>query len=87
MQYKSKAVNINVGDVVMIKGESKKRGKWKIGKISELFQGKHNQTRGACVKTSHDYLDRPIQLLYPLELHCNRCKTKTRQHKSDKKKS
>ena len=27
-QYKSKAVNINVGDVVMINGESKKREKW-----------------------------------------------------------
>ena len=38
------------------------------------------------MKTSHDYLDIPIQPLYPLELHCNRCQTKTRQHKSDKKK-
>ena len=40
MHYKSKAVKINVGAVVMIKGESKKRGKWKIDIISELFQGK-----------------------------------------------
>ena len=39
-QYKSKAVNINVGDVVMINGESKKREKWKIGIISE---GKDDQ--------------------------------------------
>ena len=37
MQHESKAVNINVRDVVMIKDESKKRGKWKIGIISELF--------------------------------------------------
>ena len=43
MQYKSKAVNINVGNVVIIKGESKKRGKWKIGIISKLFQGKDDQ--------------------------------------------
>ena len=43
MQHKSKAVNINVGDVVMIKGESKKRGRWKIGIISELFEGKEDQ--------------------------------------------
>ena len=40
MQHKSKAVNINVGDVVMMKGEIKKRWKWKIGIITELFQGK-----------------------------------------------
>ena len=43
MQPKSKAVNINVGDEVMIKGENKKRGRWKIGTISELFQGKNDK--------------------------------------------
>ena len=76
MQHKSKAVNINVGDVVMIKDESKERGKWKISIISELFQGKDDQIRGAQVKTPRGYLDRPIQLLYPLALHCNRYKIK-----------
>ena len=76
MQHKSKAVNINVGDVVMIKDESKERGKWKISIISELFQGKDDQIRGAQVKTPRGSLDRPIQLLYPLELHCNRYKIK-----------
>ena len=70
----------------MIKGESKKRGKWKIGIISELFQGKDDHIRDARVKTPRDYLGRPIQLLYPPELHCNRCKTKTKQRESDKKK-
>ena len=37
MQHESKAININERDVVMIKDESKKRGKWKIDIISELF--------------------------------------------------
>ena len=82
-QYKFKAVNINVGDVVMINGESKKREKWKIGIISE---GKDDQIRGARVKTPSHYLDRPIQLLYTLEPHCNRYKTKTKHCRSDKKK-
>ena len=86
MQYKFKSVNINVGHVVMIKDESKKGGKWKIGIISELFQGKDDQIQGARVKTPRSYLDRPIELLYPLELHCNRCKIKSKQHESDKKK-
>ena len=36
MQYKSKAVGINVGDVVMIKGKSKKKRKWKISVISDF---------------------------------------------------
>ena len=54
--------------------------------ISKLFQGKDDQIRGAPVKTPGDYLDRPIQLLYPLELRCNMYKTKTKQYESDKKK-
>ena len=86
MQHKFKSVNINVGHVVMIKDESKKRGKWKIGIISELFQGKDDQIRGARMKIPRGYLDRPIQLLYPLELHCSRYKVKSKQHESDKKK-
>ena len=60
MQHSSRAVNINVGDAVMIKDESKKRRKWKIGIISELFQGKDDQIRGARVKTPRGYMDRPI---------------------------
>ena len=87
MQYKPEAVNISVGDVVMIKGESKKRGKWKIGIISELFQGKDDQIRCVRVKIRRYYLDRPIRLLYPLELHWYRYKiTKRKQHESDEKK-
>ena len=86
MQYKSKVVNINVEDIVMIKGESKKKGRWKIGKISELFQAKDDQVRGAQVKTPIGYFDRPIQLLYPLELHCSRYKIKSKQHESDERK-
>ena len=49
MQHKSKAVNINVEDVVMVNG-GKKRGRWKIGIVSELFQGKDDQIQGARVK-------------------------------------
>ena len=67
IQHKSKAVKIDAGDGVMVKGESKKRGKWKISIINELFQGKDDQIRCAQVKTPSDYLDRPIQLLYPLD--------------------
>ena len=60
MQHKFNAVNTNVGDVVMIKDESKKRRKWKIAIISELFQGKDDQIRGARVKKPRGNLDRPI---------------------------
>ena len=68
MQHKPRAVNINERDIVMIKGESKKRWRKKISIISEPYKGKDDQILGAQVKTISDYLDRPIQLLYPLEL-------------------
>ena len=38
------------------------------------------------MKAPLGYLDRPIQLLYPLQLHCNRYKIISKQHESDKKK-
>ena len=38
------------------------------------------------MKAPRDYLDRHIQLMYPLQLHCNRHKTKTKQYETDKKK-
>ena len=54
MQQNSKAINVDVGGVVMIKVESKKREKWKIFIISELFQGKDDQiqTNPAAVSSS-----------------------------------
>lgn len=56
MQQNSKAVNVDVEGVVMVKVESKKKKKekWKIFIISELFQGKDDQiqTNPAAVSSS-----------------------------------
>lgn len=51
--------------------EDKKHGKWKTGLVSGPVKGKENEMRFVRVNKSTGYLDRPIQLLYPLELHCN----------------
>ena len=40
MAHKTKVVKIDIGDVVMIKHEDKRRGKWKIGIVKELHRGK-----------------------------------------------
>ena len=37
------------------------------------------------MKTPRDYLNRTNHLLYPLKLHCNRYKTKTKQKEIAKK--
>ena len=55
----------------MIKGESKKRGHWKIGKGSQLYTGKNEVVRAVQMQVGTKFLVRPIQLLYPLKLHCD----------------
>ena len=70
LKNKDKTFKINVGDVVLIKGEEKNRGHWKIGIVNHLYSGKDNIIRVAQLRTGKKLIDRPIQLLYPLELHC-----------------
>ena len=59
-----------LGDVVMIKGEEKNRGHWKIGIANHLYIGKDSIIRVAQLRIGKRLIDRPIQPLYPLELHC-----------------
>ena len=46
VKHKDKTFKINVGDVMMIKGEEKNRGHWKIGivKPSAYWQGQHHSS-------------------------------------------
>ncbi len=64
------------GDIVLIKGEEKNRNKWKIGKVTKLIRGKDKVVRG--VQCDKAKIERPIQLIYPLELKCDarKCETK-----------
>lgn len=70
MTHKAKEFQINVGDVVMIKTNVKKRGMWKIGIIQKMYRTKDLVIRAVRIKTSKGYLEWSIQLLYPLELNC-----------------
>ena len=55
----------------MIKGELKNRGHWEIGKVPQLYAGKDEVVRAVQTQVGTKFLVRPIQLLYPLELHCD----------------
>ena len=55
-----------------IKGEGRNRGKWKIGVVEGLIQGRDRMIRGAQLKAGKTLIEIPLQLLYPLELTCNR---------------
>ena len=63
---------VEVGDVVVVFEEEKKRGKWKTGVVESLVKGKDGVVRGARVrivtKGKPIHLSRPVQKLYPLEI-------------------
>ena len=61
---------MRTGDVVIIKGEEKNRGKWKLGIVTALIPGRDGIVRVVKLRAGRGELERPIQFLYPLELHC-----------------
>ena len=67
---------ISIGDVVLIHDEGKARGFWKLGRVLRLVTGRDGHTRGAVLKIAagsapEATLQRPLQRLYPLEIHSN----------------
>ncbi len=60
-----------MGDVIIIYGEERNRGKWPLGIVQELYPGRDGVIRAAKIKTVNGHLDRPVHLLYPLELSCD----------------
>ena len=70
-KYDSKIPSLKEGDVVLIKGEERNRGKWKIGIITNLITGRDNIVRAARLRAGKAYLERAIQQLHLLELSCD----------------
>ena len=68
MKNNQRHMEIPFGDVVLIKGDDKHRGKWNIGIVEELPEGKENEIRTVKLRWRKTYIERPIQFLYPLEL-------------------
>ena len=65
---------VNEGDVVIVHDDSLPCGLWKLGRIQELYTGGDNLPRSALVRVAtrdrqHTFLRRPLQQLYPLEIH------------------
>ena len=70
--HREKGNTIEIGDVMMIKGDERVRAKWKIGIVTKLIIGKDKVVRGAKLRAGKDHLERAVQHLYPLELNCDR---------------
>ena len=60
-----------MGDVVLIKGEEKNRGRWVIRVVESLIKGKDNIVRAARLRSKKTRIERAVQLLYPLEPACD----------------
>ena len=70
---RSKGTSVTkLGDVVLIQEDNVRRNQWKMGVIGDLIQGRDGQIRGARVriisKGKPDFIDRPLQKLFPLEV-------------------
>ena len=61
-------MQIKEGDVMLIKSSEKNRGRWKIGIVTNLYYGKDNVVGAVRLHAGKNYLERPMQQLYPLKL-------------------
>ena len=62
------------GEIVVIHDESLPRGQWRLGRIEQVIKGSDGHARGVRVRTQTKtgrptVLQRPIQLIYPLEIN------------------
>ena len=60
--------NIEPGAVVLIKEDNVPRLEWPLGIVEKVFPGKDGRVRSVSLRTRKGIVERPIQLLYDLEL-------------------
>jgi len=71
----SKKAQISVNDLVVVHDENQPRGFWRLAKVENVIVGIDGEVRGATVRVSSrdgnvTVLQRPLSLLYPLEINC-----------------
>ena len=71
MLHQAKQMQISLGDIVLIKGDENQRWEWNFGMVDKLYRGKDGVIPAVGLRTSKSYIERSIQYLYPLELHCD----------------
>ena len=84
--HNTKATKIEVGDVFLMKGEEKNKRKWSIGIGEELYKGNDGVTRGVNLRTPKSNIERPVQHLYPRELHWHMEKSPSTSKSTSQKK-
>lgn len=59
---------INIGDIVLIGSDNKKRYQWPMGRVLEIMPSSDGIVRMAKIKTKTGCINRPLPKLYPLEM-------------------
>ena len=62
---------IKTGDVVLIQGDERNRGKWNVGIVVKLIKGRDGVVRAARLRAGKSFLEWAIQQFYPMELSCD----------------
>ena len=63
--------SLAIRDVVIIKRKEQNRNLWRLGIVIELFKRKNGTVRAAKIRCGKSELERAVQHLYPLDLHCD----------------
>ena len=71
---------VSVGDVVIVHSADQPRGFWRLGRVKEVLVGRDEKIRGAVLRVAGKgrqakQLQRPLQLLYPLEICAPPCES------------
>lgn len=59
---------LEVGELVVVSHDGRKRCDWELARIMDLIPGKDNVPRVALIKTQNGEYRRPVQRLHPLEM-------------------
>ena len=71
LKHQGKLCTLAVGDVVIVKCEEKNRGRWPLRIVQELYPGRDGVVRAVKLRAGKNFLERPVQHVYPLELSCD----------------
>ena len=65
LKHHQKTNAIKTGDIVLIKGDNKNRGKWNIRIVADLYPGADREGRAVKLRVGNKVYERAIQHLYP----------------------
>ena len=59
----------SAGSIVVLKGDTKDKAQWRLGRVARQIRGKDGVVRGVKLKLGDGYLvERPLQLICDLEI-------------------